>query len=81
MPIILTYIIKPVPDHDLYSLWTPVESKVIFRGTRAEMRDYILSAPTEAIDDVDLRLHRADTTGTSDPAGVVGSYTSPLPGV
>lgn len=60
-----TTVVKPSPDDDFYVLWSDfVEAPLAF-GDRAYLVEYLIAKPESPGDIAELRVARAERTGTS----------------
>lgn len=72
-------VVKATPERDLYCIWSTITDSPIFVGTRAEILDHLTERRRDGIDrgpgdSPEVRIDRADTTGTS------AMYGSPFDG-
>lgn len=72
---------KASPDLDLYAEWSSIVEAPTFIGTRAEMLEHLTQNQDRRGDDTpEVRLARADETGSSSLRDPMSSYAGPLSG-
>lgn len=73
------YVIKAARDQDLYMEWSTIVEAPTAIGTRSEILTHLQSSP-RAADHPEVRVTRADLTGTSALRDPESSYSGPLDG-